>query len=291
MSRKDKRVVLLAVAALLLLGGGVWLLLAGLQPAGPWADADHAEELQATAPESTPAPAPVAVPATPIGPSPEAVVARMAIERKIAAAPDVARFFDRLRLALPNEHEAAIVALTRRPNTIGDTADLYLSEAVKMLRQSRGAVAAKADGPALTKVFGQQLALLDALAQRDPRLCVDFLYGGASEGFFKFSSDNRALVTDLAIAGLEAIIDGRQKNIARTAPDEADFQTFEEALKKNGLAPLEIDALLDGKVPDPPLPDARMCAAGKIYLQTLSTLPEAPRQRIQALAIDLMARS
>ena len=289
MSRKEKRVLLLAVAAVLLLGGGVWLLLEGLQTPGPWTDPDHAEDLQAAAPASPPPPS-AAAPA-PTGPSPEFIATRMAVEQKIAAAPDVARFFDRLRLALPTEHEAAIVALARRPNSIGDTADLYLSEAVKTLRQSRGAVAARADGPALTKVFKQQLAVLDALAQRDPRLCVDFLYGGASEGFFKFSSENRALVSDLAIAGLEAIVDGRQKNIARGAPNEADFQTFEEALKKNGLAPLEIDALLDGKVPDPPLPDARMCAAGKIYLQTLSTLPEAPRQRIQALAIDLMARS
>jgi hypothetical protein len=287
MSRKPMRLLLLGVAAALLLGCGVWLLLAGLQPSGSWFDADHAEDLQAAAPASPPAPEAPA----PIGPSPEAIATRLAVEQKIAAAPDVARFFDRLRLALPNEYEAAMAALARRPNSIADSADLYLSEAVKTLRQSRGAVAARADGPALTKVFQQQLAVLDVLAQRDPRLCVDFLYGGASEGFFKFSSENRALVSDLAIAGLEAIVDGKQKNIPRPAPNEADFQTFEEALKKNGLAPLEIDALLDGKVPDPPLPDERMCAAGKIYLQTLSTLPEAPRQRIQALAIDLMARS
>ncbi len=284
MSKKDLRLVMLGLAAALLLAGGVALLLiAGSAPSPQQQVAQPQVAQQQTPPEAAPAPT---------GPPPEILAARRAVEQKISEAPDVARFFDRLRLALPGEYETAIGALARRRIGGGDdTADYYMSEAVKTLRQSRGALAAKADAPALVKVFAQQLAVLNALSTRDAKACVDFLYGGASEAFFKFAADNRALVSDLAVAGLDAIVDGKQKNIARAAPNEADFKQFEAALQKAGLAPLEIDALLDGKTPDPPLPDARMCAAGQIYLQTLAALPDPARLRIYALAIDLMARS
>ena len=291
MSKKDLRLVMLGLAAALMLAGGVaLLLLAGASPS-PQPQPEVAQQPAATTPAPQATPAEPAAPA-PTGPPPEILAARRAVEQKIAEAPEVARFFDRLRLALPGEYEIAIGALARRRIGGGDdTADYYLSEAVKSLRQSRGALAAKADAPALSKVFAQQLAVLNALSTRDAKACVDFLYGGASEAFFKFSADNRALVSDLAIAGLDAIVDGKQKNISRGAPNEADFQQFEAALKKAGLAPIEIDALLDGKTPDPPLPDARMCAAGQTYLQTLAALPDPARMRIYALAIDLMARS
>ena len=288
MSRRDLRLLLLGVAAALLLGSGVFMLLAGLQGRK---QQDAAQSEPSTAPPDAVAPSEAAAPA-PAGSPPEVLAVRAVIEKKIGEAPDVARFFDRLRLALPAEYESVIATLARRRmGGGGDTPDYYLSEAVKILRQSRGALAARADAPALANVFAQQLAVLNALSTRDPHLCVDFLYGGASEAFFNFSADNRALVSDLAIAGLDAIVDGKQKNIARAAPNEADFQQFEAALKKAGLAPLEIDALLDGKTPDPPLPDARMCTAGQIYLQTLAALPDPARLRIYALAIDLMARS
>ena len=296
MSKKDLRLLLLGVAAALLLATGVALLMsAGQRPPepqqaqAPTQPADPKPAAPIAPPEP---PATAAAPSAPSGPPAEIVAARTAVEQKIAEAPDVARFFDRLRLALPGEYETAIGALARRRIGGGaDTPDYYLSEAVKSLRQSRGALAAKADGPALIKVFGQQLAVLDALSTRDAKACVDFLYGGASESFFRFSADNRALVADLAIAGLEAIVDGKQKNVSRAAPNEADFNLFEAGLKKAGLNQIEIDALLDGKTPDPPLPDDRMCAAGRIYLQTLSALPDPARMKIYALAIDLMARS
>jgi hypothetical protein len=66
---------------------------------------------------------------------------------------------------------------------------------------------------------------------------------------------------------------------------------LENALTKRGLSKVEIDALLDGKTPDPPLEDARMCAAGQTYLDVLSGLPEPARLRIYGLAVELMARS
>ena len=52
-----------------------------------------------------------------------------------------------------------------------------------------------------------------------------------------------------------------------------------------------IEALLDGRSPEPAVEDARMCAAGRIYLETLRELPEEIRMRIYALAVELMARS
>ena len=58
-----------------------------------------------------------------------------------------------------------------------------------------------------------------------------------------------------------------------------------------GLSQAEIEALLDGKTPDPPLPEARLCKAGRVYLEMLKTLPEPVRLRIYALAVELMARS
>ncbi|MDE2363553.1 MAG: hypothetical protein KGM42_12810 [Hyphomicrobiales bacterium] len=299
MSNKDLRLLILGLIAALLLVGGVGLFVvagsSGDAPPLPQrADAAPPKETPPPAPTPSlpPPPAPPNAAADTAGPPPEIVAARAAVLEKIAAAPDVARFFDHLRLALPGEYETAIGALARRKIGGGDdTPDYYLSEAVKSLRQSRGALAAKADTPALANVFAEQLAVLNALSTRDPKACVDFLYGGASESFFKFSEENRALVADLAIAGLDAIVDGKTRNIARGAPNDADFQLFEAALQKAGLSAVEIAALLDGKTPDPPLPDAQMCKAGQIYLQTLSALPDPARTRIFALAIDLMARS
>ena len=48
-------------------------------------------------------------------------------------------------------------------------------------------------------------------------------------------------------------------------------------------------AILDGKTPDPPIADDRMCTVGQIYLKTLATLPEPERLRIYGLAVELMA--
>lgn len=276
MSRKTLRLIMLGLAAVASITFAVWLIVLALAPLPSAPPVEAQQEKQQETPPAPP-------------PEPPALAARRAIESRIAATPEVARFFDRLRLALPSEYESALVALENRQ--IADNPDLWLSEAVKSLRQSRGTFGAKADAGALSNVFAKQLAVLDALSARDPKLCVDFLYGGASEAIFAFAAENRALVSDLAIAGLDAIVDGEQKKIARGAPTEADFQTLEKALTEKGLGKAEIEALLDGRTPDPPLPDAQMCAAGRTYLQTLATLPEETRLRIYALAIELMARS
>jgi len=277
MSRQDLKLFLLGLAGTLLIGSGAWLLI---------------DILQAPDAQDVSNPPVVAAPETATKTAPPADSARAGVEETIANAPEIARFFDRLRLALPSDYESAVAALAaRRSGGAADSADYDLSQAVKTLRQSRGALAAKADGAALGRVFDAQLAVLKALSAVNARLCVDFLYGGASEAFLKFSADNRTLVSDLAIAGLDAILDGKAKNLARTTPTESDFQMFETSLRQNGVGSAEIGALLDGKTPDPPISDDRMCAAGKTYLETLQQMPDDVRGRIQALAVDLMARS
>jgi hypothetical protein len=222
-----------------------------------------------------------------------AAALRRKIEAKLAESPDYARFFDRLKLVLPSEYEALVDEFAKRAQAgaVVTNLDFLMSEAVRSLRLSRGVMAAKASAPALTHIFDVQSAVLRALAAKEPRLCVDFLYGGASDAFFAFSSEHRPLVADMAIAGLDAIQDGQAKKIERAPPNDADFDLLEQALKSRHLNEIEIEALLDGKTPDPPIPDGRMCDIGQIYLETLDTLPEPVKLRIYGLAVELMARS
>jgi hypothetical protein len=218
---------------------------------------------------------------------------RQKIEAQLAQSPEYMRFFDRLKLVFPTEYETIMDTFAKRAASAGETDDIdaMMSEAVRALRVSHGVLAAKANGPVLQKIFAMQLSMMRALGTKDQRLCVDFLYGGASRGFFTFSSDNRALVSDMALAGLEAITDGQASKIERAPPNEADFQVLEKALRDQGLSTAEIEALLDGKTADPPISDTRMCRVGQIYLETLSGLPEASRFRLYGLAVELMARS
>ncbi len=171
------------------------------------------------------------------------------------------------------------------------SADLLMAEAARSLRLSRGILAAKAGGQALEHIFELHFAMLRALAAKDPHLCVDFLNGGESPGFFEFSAQNRGLVAAMANAGIDAILDGEIKRIERPAPTGADFAVLEKALRVKGLDTPEIEALLDGKASDPPIGDAKMCRAGQVYLETLAAMPESIRLRIYGLAVELMARS
>ena len=222
----------------------------------------------------------------------DALSRRADVETIIAATPEIASFFDRLKTLLPSRYEAAVAkAATSAPGSASDNPDIWLSDAVKIVRQSHGALAAKADAGPLQQVFVKQEAILSALSEGNARLCVDFLYGGASEDFFRFAAANRALVGRLAVATLDAVSDGQQKKIARDPPSDTDFAALETALRDRGLTPTEIATLLDGKAPDPPLPDARLCEMGRLYLQAIADLPEDVRLRLYALAADLMARS
>lgn len=219
--------------------------------------------------------------------------ARQRLDRLIVGAPDYDRFFKRLREAFPVEYTAALDMFAARlvESKHEESVDFYVSEAVRLLRQSRGVLAAKAEPDPLTKVFDIQLKVLRAIGEEDPHLCVAFLYGATDQDFARFATTRRPLVADMALTGVDAIASGQAKKIDRPAPTENDFKMLETALLAKGLGKLEIDALLDGKMPDPPLEDARMCAAGQTYLETLHTLPEAARLRIYGLAMELMARS
>ncbi|MEF3367912.1 hypothetical protein V3H18_15365 [Methylocystis sp. 9N] len=219
--------------------------------------------------------------------------ARQQIEALIAATPEYARYFARLRETLTPDYESAIddfatrLAATKEEQSV----DYYLSETVRRLRLARGALAAKAEPEPMARVFEKQLEVLQAVAQEDKRMCVAFLYGANNLDFQKFAASRRGIVSDMALAGLEAIVSGQTKRIARGAPSEADFSLLERALAQRGLGKIEIDALLDGKTPDPPLDDARMCGAGRTYFEVLKTLPEPARTKVYGLALELMARS
>jgi hypothetical protein len=223
----------------------------------------------------------------------EVATARRAFEEKLKTAPEYAAFFDRLKAAFPLEYESFIMGIAQSSAGTGEigSADFLIAEAVRSLRLSRGVLAAKAGQPALEHIFELQLAMLEALAAKDPHLCVDFLYGSESSGFLDFSAHNRNLVAAIALAGIDAIQDGQIKQIERKMPTEVDFDALEEALQAKGLGTPEIEVLLDAKTRNPPIEEAKMCHAGQVYLETLAAMPEETRLRIYGLAVELMARS
>jgi hypothetical protein len=265
------RLVLLSLAALIAMSLGVSFLLEANTPG---------EALRSSAMSHAPA--------EPLS------VARQKIEAEInRESPDYAGFFERLHAVLPTEYDVILDGFAKQAIDGGDVSnvDSLVSQAVRDVRLSNGVLAAKADGPALSRIFDIQLGMMQALAAKDPRLCVDFLYGGSSQAFFAFSAQNRRLIAAMAIAGLDAIGNGRANQIQRQPPSDADFDALESAMKTQGLTETEITAILDGKIPNPPIPDARMCTVGQIYLKTLAALPEPARLRIYGLAVELMARS
>lgn len=271
------RLVLLSLAALIAITLGIDFLFEAQQPN------------RANAPKVAAAP-----PATAHAPAESLLPIREKIEAEITEqSPDYARFFARLQAVLPGEYDDVLDHFAKQAaeGTDMSNIDALVSQAVRDVRISNGILAAKADGPALSHIFDLQLQMMQALAAKNPKLCVDFLYGGASQAFFQFSAENRKLVSDMAIAGLDAIANGRANKIDRAAPTDADFTELESAMKTQGLTDAEISAILDGKTPTPPIPDARMCDVGQIYLKTLASLPEEVRLRIYGLAVELMARS
>lgn len=230
-------------------------------------------------------PAPVAD-----APAPAEDASRL-VQRRLAEAKDYAPFFEILASRFPAESAQIKTALAERLTTDKDAgADALLAQALKSLRETRGVVAAKADAPAMTRVFEAQGAMIAALRAADPKLCVDFVYGGATDAFMTFVATRRPLFAALAKANLDAILDGADKKIERDAPTDDDFAALEKALRDKGLGDAEVATLLDGKTPDPPLPDERMCESAAAYVAAVLALPEPARSRLLALAIELMAR-
>lgn len=267
-----EKILALLAAALVAIGAGIGLTWLALNPSPHMADASAVTRASAPADKGG---------------------ARQQIETLIASTPDYARYFARLRETFTADYEAAIndfaarLAETKEEQSV----DYYLSEAVRRIRTSHGALAAKAEPEPIARVFEKQLEVLQAVAREDKRMCVAFLYGATNLDFQRFAASRRQIVSDMALAGLEAIVSGQAKNIERTAPTDADFRLLETALASRGLGKVEIDALLDGKMPNPPLEDARMCGAGQTYFEVLKTLPEPARTKVYGLALELMARS
>ena len=220
-------------------------------------------------------------------------VARQAVEERLQLAQETSGFFNTMRRAFPQDFDRLVNAFAKRAvdGSKLDSPDIYLAEAVREVRRTHGVLAAKADGAHLEKLFETQTRMLDALAKADPQMCVDFLYGKATEQFYAFSSRNRPLVVEMAQASLNAILDGRTSRVDRSPPTDADFRELESALMEQGLGRPEIEALLDGKAPEPPLPDAMLCRAGGVYLETLRAMPEEMRMRIYGLAVEVLART
>ncbi len=219
--------------------------------------------------------------------------ARGAVEDVIALDGDFEPYFSSLRDNFGSDYNALIDRFGRRAfdRKQTDSVDYYMSESIRALRHTRGLLAAQAENSLLDRMFVMQAAVIEALAVKDARLCADFIYGATSEGFFAFSESHRPLIAEMALANLAAIIDGPSSKAVRLTPGDEEFQQLEEALTAAGLNQTEIDALVDGKAPDPPLPDERMCAAGTAYLKVISALPEATRVRLEALMVELMART
>lgn len=281
------RIALLALAAALATGFGSWFLATGEQKPAPSEPPLQSKpvttEPVAPAP-AEPAPRPAAENAAP---DPAALAA---LDEKLRQAPEYQAFFTRLRSAYPADYDAAVKAFIARGDVNqANAADLFLTEAVRLLRQTRGLDGAKAGQQALDHLFDMHLNVLRQLAASDPGLCVDFLNGAPADRFAAFTSANRALMADESLAGLEAIEDGAQKKIVREAPTTQDFDDLEKMLLAKGLDKDAIALLLDGKTPNPPLTDAQACHNGVVYLETLQSMPDLQRLRLYALALEVMA--
>ena len=272
---KELRLVLLGLAAIVAVLLGASFVTRALTHNAP-------QETALVTPRESPPAAPTSDDPTP---------PRAAVTRALAETPEYSRFFERLRSSFPDDYASILngAATADKPATLN--ADLLMSDAVVALRRAHGGLAAKAPDGALEEIFKLQLREMQALAQSNPQLCVAFLYGASGRGFLGFAASHRALITDAALAGLEAMNGGRSNPVSRATPSDDDFQALDRALEDKGLSRAEIDALLDGKTADPPIADPEMCKAGQTYLETLATMPADARARLYGLAVDLMAKS
>lgn len=234
---------------------------------------------------------PTAVMPRPSKPDPSE--ARAMVLSRLADAPAYSPFFEQMRAAFPNDYLGLVdrSSLDVENGAHVPNPDRLITEAMRRLRQSRGILAAQAEARPLSEIFQAQSALLEVLAVESPVTCVDVLYGGTSPDFMAFAAKHRDLVERLALASLDAVMSGKAHHVDREQPRPEDFDSLEADLKSKGFSGDEIAAVLDGKTFDPPLPEARLCAAGRTYLQALASMPEDARLRVYALSAALLARS
>ncbi|WP_294536562.1 hypothetical protein [uncultured Rhodoblastus sp.] len=283
--KKQLRIAFLALSATAAAAFGSWFLATGGRT--PDAAEPPLPVKQVTTQPVAPAPdnEPQPIDSTPVDPQ-----AKDAQEQRLAQAGEHQAFFNRLRALYPSDYNAAIRAVLAGGGQAQDNAaDLFLSEAMRQLRQTRGLLAGKAGGQALDQLFDANRNVLRELGASDAALCVDFLNGAPADRFVAFTAAHRALMAAEALAGLEAMDDGAHKKIDREAPNSQDFDDLERLLLSKGLDKAAIDLLLDGKTPNPPLTDAQACRNGLIYLDALQSLPDLQRLRLYALAVEVMA--
>ena len=273
-------------------------------PAGQAAPAG-APALQAQTPPETPAhpetqamvlPPPVADahPAANISlPGMTAQDAHGKIVAVLAAAPDLARAFDALRAQFPAVADRTLSEATEayRTSGVAPTPDDLFASGMRDLRLSAGVLAAKAGPEALGAIFEVKAKVLADLEQADPRICADYLYGGTSPEFADFQAAHRSLIATAALATIDAMADGRSRQKAWGEPSADDFQVIETALAKRGLSQEEIASLLDGRAPNTPPTDERLCDNARTYLDVLKAMPADARNRVYGLTAELLARS
>jgi hypothetical protein len=220
-------------------------------------------------------------------------VSRQAIADRMSGAPEFADFVARLASTYPADRNRLLDAFARRAVATRsiEGPETYVSDTLRALRRDRGITASRASPEKLARVFEAQANLLSGLAKVDKRLCVDFLLGQASPAFMDFAGRNKTLLANMAATSLDAMIDGDGQRIERDPPGDADFDQLEAALAKHGLGKPEIGALLDGRLPDPPIPEATLCDAGLVYFDVLKAMPDDARMRLYALAIQAMSKS
>ncbi len=167
--------------------------------------------------------------------------------------------------------------------------DAAMLNLIQSLRAERSILEANAQTDKMLAIFAAQAAILDELGKTDPRLCGDFLYGTTSPAFLSFTAHHRDLITNMALANIEAIVDGKSSNIERSRPSDQDISILENSLTAKGLSKAEIGHLIDNTMPADPIPDDRLCVIGKIHLDTLKDLPEPARSNILSAMIKLVS--
>ncbi|MBV1702036.1 MAG: hypothetical protein KGQ46_09475 [Hyphomicrobiales bacterium] len=201
-------------------------------------------------------------------------------------------YYDNLATALPDEYARVVNAVAKQEDKSPATSDdANMALAMRYVRENYGALAGHAQGADLDRILKAQQAILNAMGDSDPGLCVSFFYGGGSPGFADFSAKHRDLIAELAQANLAAIIAGKANKTKIADPSDADVQMLDDALVVAKVSPAAIDLLLDNKSPDPPLSDAQMCRAGQDYLSALLGLSSSVRWRLMSRSLILAARS
>ena len=219
--------------------------------------------------------------------------ARGIVLARMRDVPEFKAFYDQLAATYPHVEAALVEGAAKRLAQSGVLAspEAMLWDALRVLQQSQGIMASRAGQDILTAFFESRLAMLDALAPADPKLCADFLYGTTDSSIDAFSADHHALVAALAMNELAAIRDGRQHPPETARPTPADIDLIAAGMARRNLTPDEVAVLIDGKLVDPPIADARLCEMGRVYLSVLRALPPDARQRVYGFAAELLARS